>query len=206
MTAPSQDETAAQGQPAPVDLTAQKKQMRQRAKAQRTEAAARTPNGGPAIADHVLTRVPMPGGSVVSGFWPLPGELDTRPLLEALHHAGHQVVLPVMKGSGQPLIFRAWQPGDLLCPAGFGTLEPSPDKEELSPGVLMVPLLAFDRFGYRLGYGGGFYDRTLAGLRVNGAVLAVGIAYAGQEMDRVPREATDQPLDWMVTEKGARQI
>jgi 5-formyltetrahydrofolate cyclo-ligase len=133
-------------------------------------------------------------------------EIDPRPLMQALDERGHGLALPVVAGAGQPLVFRAWTPGDPLRPAAFNTREPGPDKAEVTPRVLLVPLLAFDRAGYRLGYGGGFYDRTLAGLRAAGAALAVGLAFAGQEVESVPRDPNDSRLDWIVTEAEAIRI
>jgi 5-formyltetrahydrofolate cyclo-ligase len=103
-------------------------------------------------------------------------------------------------------VFRAWSPGDDLEPAAFNTQIPSADKPELTPGVVLAPLLAFDRRGYRLGYGGGFYDRTLDFLRNFGEVLAIGLAYAGQEVPVVPHDPNDKRLDWIVTEAAAIRL
>lgn len=155
-----------------------------------------------ALRERFLAAVAPPEGVVVSGYWPMGDELDPRPLMTALAARGHRLALPAIRGAGQPLAFRAWQAGDALRPAGFGTREPAASAEELSPGLLLVPLLAFDAAGYRLGYGGGFYDRSLAQLRAAGDILAVGLAYAAQQVAAVPREATDQPLDLVVTEAG----
>ena len=118
---------------------------------------------GAAVAEVVLRECPPPAGAVVSGFWPIGDELDIRPLLHALHARGHPIVLPVTPRRGNPLTFRLWQPGDALEPERFGTFRPI--GEECAPGFLLVPLLAFDRRGYRVGYGAGFYDRTLELLR-----------------------------------------
>lgn len=139
-------------------------------------------------------------GATVSAYWPMGSELDPRPLMRHLHAAGHPLCLPVVVRAGQPLAFRAWAPGDPLQPAGFGTQVPGEDRPARRPDVLIVPLLAFDRAGYRLGYGGGFYDRTLAGLRATGGATAIGFAFAAQEVAEVPRDGYDQRLDWIVTE------
>lgn len=139
----------------------------------------------------------------VSGYWPMEGELDPRLLMADLAARGHALGLPVVQGRGKPLLFRAWRRGDALVPGSLGIPAPGPEAAPLVPGLLLVPLLAFDREGFRLGHGAGYYDMTLAGLRAAGPVLAVGIAYAGQEVARVPREAHDQPLDWVVTESEA---
>lgn len=141
-------------------------------------------------------------GTVVSAYWPLGDEIDPRPLMEALHLLGHRLALPAIRAAGEPLDFRAWQPGDTLQPAGFGTQEPLESAPLVEPAVLLVPLLAFDAMGFRLGYGGGFYDRSLALLRRAGDILAVGLAYGDQQVAAVPREATDQPLDLVMTERG----
>ena len=140
-------------------------------------------------------------GTVVSAYWPLGDEIDPRPLMEALHLRGHRLALPAIRAAGRPLDFRAWLPGDPLTSAGFGIQEPAATAPSVAPRVLLVPLLAFDAAGYRLGYGGGFYDRSLALLRAAGDTLAVGLAYADQQVAAVPREATDQPLDLVVTER-----
>lgn len=137
-------------------------------------------------------------GLVLAGYVPMRGEIDPRPAMAA--HAG-PVAVPVVTGPAQPLAFRAWHPDAVLVPGAFGALIPR-DGAWLVPSVLIVPLLAFDAAGYRLGYGGGFYDRTLEQLRKAGDVLAIGFAFAAQEVASVPREATDQPLDLIVTERG----
>ena len=187
-------------------LDAAKAQFRKRAKARRAVAAEAAPDAGPRLARNFLDAIDPAAGTVVSVFWPLPGELDTQPLMEALIARDCQVVLPVMQGAGRPLIFRAWQPGDRLVAAGFGTREPGPDKAERTPELVVAPLLAFDRAGYRLGYGGGFYDRTLAKLRAAAPLLSVGITFAGQEAPSVPHDDKDQALDWIVTEREAIRI
>lgn len=185
-------------------LDAQKEALRKSAKRRRAEAA----SGADAAAARdlrarVLGAMAFPQDCVVSAYWPIGSEIDTRPLMQHLHEAGHALCLPVVTGPGAPLVFRAWQPGDPLEAAGFGTQVPGADKAERSPRVLLVPLLAFDRDGYRLGYGGGFYDRTLAKLRGTQEITAVGIAYGAQEVAAVPRHEGDQRLDWIVTESEA---
>ena len=107
-----------------------------------------------------------------------------------------------MRGPGAPLDFRSWQPGDALVAAAFGTQEPAAGQASVEPEILLVPLLAFDARGYRLGYGGGFYDRSLAWLRRRGDILVIGLAYAGQQVDRVPQDENDQRLDWVVTDQA----
>ncbi|MCH8001431.1 MAG: 5-formyltetrahydrofolate cyclo-ligase [Proteobacteria bacterium] len=189
-----------------------KRELRKKAKLRRAEAAAA---GDPEVAAYALCERVIgaqtfsrgcPEGCVVSAYWPIGSEVDPRPLMHRLHEDGHPIALPVVVARGRPLVFRAWRSGDPLEPAGLGTREPLADRPELTPRVLIVPLLAFDRAGYRLGYGGGFYDRTLTGLRRAGETLAVGVAYAAQEVAEVPHDGDDQPLDWLVTEAEAIEI
>ena len=170
-------------------------------------AAAAGPDAGERLREVFRRALEVPAGVAVSGYWPIGSEIDCRPLLEALDGAGHGLGLPVVEAPGRPLLFRAWRPGDPLAKAGFGLSEPAPERPAVTPVLLLVPLLAFDRAGYRLGYGGGFYDRTLQRLRaVDPAPLAVGLAYAAQEVEAVPREPSDQRLDWIVTERAAIEI
>jgi 5-formyltetrahydrofolate cyclo-ligase len=151
----------------------------------------------PWIAAKVLAR-----GSVISGYWPIRDELDPRPALEALAEQGHRIALPVSIAQGEPLAFRAWSPGDQLAPDIMGIEAPLPTAPALTPRLLLVPMLAFDGACRRLGYGAGFYDRTLAALRHTGATIAVGLAFAAQEVERVPIGPGDAPLDAVVTENG----
>jgi 5-formyltetrahydrofolate cyclo-ligase len=154
---------------------------------------------GKAVAATVLARMPPPPGAVVAGFWPMGREIDIRPLLHALHERGHAIALPVTPKRGQPLQFRRWAPGDALVRGPMGTSQPAPAAERLTPDWLLVPLLAFDRAGRRLGYGGGYYDRTLAALP---GATALGVAYACQELDEVPAGEDDARLHAIATEAG----
>jgi 5-formyltetrahydrofolate cyclo-ligase len=140
---------------------------------------------------------------VVSGFWPIKEEIDIRPLMIELFTAGCQLALPVVQGRGKPLLFRAWRPGDPLEAGVFGTLQPPARRETLEPDALIVPMLACDAEGWRLGYGGGFYDRTLSGLRSRKQVTAVGVGFDGQYVPAVPYGPDDQRLDWLLTDKRA---
>ncbi|TGD64693.1 5-formyltetrahydrofolate cyclo-ligase [Tabrizicola sp. WMC-M-20] len=141
-------------------------------------------------------------GSALAGYMPMRTEIDPLPAMAA--HQG-PVGVPVIIGPAQALRFREWSPGSAMVAGEFGALIPQ-EGGWLEPAVLIVPLLAFDARGYRLGYGGGFYDRTLEGLRARGPVLAVGFAFAAQEVAQVPVDATDQPLDMIVTEQGLRRF
>lgn len=186
-------------------LDAAKAKLRREQRAKRKLAFAAEPQAGHAVATRVFTTISLPPEAPLSAFWPMGDELDVRPLITRAAFAGHPVGLPVMLGKAQPLIFRRWRPGDLLADGGFGTSIPTADKPEIVPQILIVPLLAFDRAGFRLGYGGGFYDRTLEKLRALGPVLAIGVAFAAQEVVAVPRDEHDQRLDWIVTETDAFQ-
>ncbi|MDR7125877.1 5-formyltetrahydrofolate cyclo-ligase [Pseudotabrizicola sp. 4114] len=141
-------------------------------------------------------------GTVLAGYMPMRTEIDPLPAMAA--HQG-PVGVPVIPGPAQPLRFREWSPGCAMVAGEFGALIPE-EGAWLEPEVLIVPLLAFDARGYRLGYGGGFYDRTLEGLRARRKVLAVGFAFAAQEVEAVPIDATDQRLDMIVTEQGVRRF
>jgi len=144
----------------------------------------------------------VPALEVVSGYVPIRTEIDPMPALNVLAEEGLTLCLPVVAGAGRPLEFRCWAPGERLIPGAFGAA--IPEREELiEPELLITPLLAFDARGYRLGYGGGFYDRTLEMLRARRRTYAVGFAYKAQRVDVVPTEATDQPLDAVVTEAGS---
>jgi 5-formyltetrahydrofolate cyclo-ligase len=152
---------------------------------------------GEALAVHVLGDCPPPEGAIVSGFWPIGEEIDLRPLLHALHHRGNPVVLPVTPRRGEALTFGRWRPGDALLEGRFGTMRPI--GEILPPDMLLVPLLAFDASGARLGYGGGFYDRTMAGLPGR---FRLGCGFAAQQVDAVPVGPYDIRLDAVATENG----
>lgn len=145
---------------------------------------------------------PVAAPAIVSGFWPIKEEIDIRPLMVELFDRGCRLALPVVQGRGQRLLFRAWQPGDPLEAGVFGTWQPAASGEAVDPDMLLVPLLACDAEGWRLGYGGGFYDRTLALL----GVPAIGIAYAGQEVASLPRGPHDMALTMVVTENGIRRF
>lgn len=142
------------------------------------------------------------GPVVVSSYWSIGAELAPEHLESCLLRDGHSLCLPVMVGKGKPLVFRRWAPGDPLIDRLWGIREPALSAPEMVPDVLMVPLLAFDRRGWRLGYGGGFYDRTLQTLRASKPILAVGLCYGEQEVDAVPHLDYDQPLDWVLTPSG----
>ncbi|MCS6854831.1 MAG: 5-formyltetrahydrofolate cyclo-ligase [Elioraea sp.] len=154
------------------------------------------------LAGHVLETLRPQPGAVVAGFWPLPGEIDPRPLMVALAGRGHRLALPVTGPRGTPLSFRLFRFGDPLFPGPFGTREPGPQARTIDPDWVLVPLLAFDRTGNRIGHGAGYYDATLAALRTRRRIVALGIAFAAQEVERVPASEGDERLDAVATETG----
>ena len=182
----------------------QKRALRAWAKSQRANyTAAQKAQAAGAIADLGLGFLPAHSATaVVSGFAPLADEFRLWPLLRRLAGEGVPLALPALQGKGNPLLFRAWRPGDETAPGVWGIAEPTPDKPSVEPDILLVPLLAFDLAGWRLGYGGGFYDRTLRRLRADKPVLAVGIAYTEQRVDAVPHLDYDERLDWVLTPSG----
>ncbi len=145
--------------------------------------------------------------TVIAGYWSMSDELDVMPALRRLRaERDIKCALPVVVQKDTPLIFRQWDETTELESGGFGTHHPVPGMPEVVPDIVLVPLLAFDEHGYRLGWGGGFYDRTLQTLRANNPnVVAVGTAYAGQQMDRIIRDDYDQAVDWIVSETEIKQ-
>jgi len=161
--------------------------------------AGQDPALGAALAAHVLRDWPIAPGAVVAGFWPMGAEIDIRPLLHALHDRGHPIGLPITPPRGNPLAFHRWTPGTPLHPGPMGTAQPAPEAERLSPDLFLIPLLAFDAAGRRLGYGGGYYDRTLP---LYPRAQRLGCAYACQALDEVPAGEEDARLHAIATEGG----
>jgi 5-formyltetrahydrofolate cyclo-ligase len=158
-----------------------------------------------ALADH-FAREFGPAPLKVAGYGAMGAELDPGPLLARLSGKGAVILLPVVVRRGEPLRFREASDPEGHVPDAAGILAPPPDAPEATPDLILAPLLAFDRFGGRLGYGGGYYDRTLAVLRAGPGVVAVGVGFAAQEVGEVPREAHDQFLDAICTEIGYRRV
>jgi 5-formyltetrahydrofolate cyclo-ligase len=154
-----------------------------------------------AVADRGLPVTVAPG-TIVSGFWPIRSEISPLPLMRRFADAGAALALPVIAGRAQPLVMRAWSFDAPLAAGVWGIREPPPEAPEVFPDVLIVPLLAFDRRGHRLGYGAGHYDRTIARLRAMKPVTTIGIAFAAQQIDEVPATPRDERLDIMLTENG----
>ncbi len=145
--------------------------------------------------------VSVPEGAVVSGFSPIRTEFNPVPLMRKLSDAGASLALPVVAGNGLPLTMRAWKFGDEMASGVWGIREPKPSAPEVFPDILLVPLACFDRSGHRIGYGAGYYDRTIARLRGMKNVTAIGVCFAVQETEHVPATAFDQRLDLVLTEQ-----
>jgi 5-formyltetrahydrofolate cyclo-ligase len=153
-----------------------------------------------AIAERGLP-VTIAAGAIVSGFFPMKTEINPMPLLRKLAAAGAQLALPAIAGRGKPLTMRAWSFGAPLKSGQWGIREPTADAAEVAPDILIVPLACFDRQGHRIGYGAGYYDMTIRGLRAKKPVTAIGIAFAAQEIPRVPATERDECLDLVLTER-----
>jgi len=188
-----------------VDIIEAKEEMRIAARLCRAEAfEAAGHEAANRAAALVARHFEVAAGEVVAGYFPVREELDPRPALQALVDKGAARALPVLVERGQPLIFRTWRDEDALLPGNYGIPIPPPSASEVVPRLLLVPLLAFDETGHRLGYGAGYYDRTLRALRKrgDGPIRAVGLAFAVQKVEAVPHHDGDQRLDWVVTEAG----
>lgn len=157
-----------------------------------------------AVAGHFFEAVKLEPRQIVAGYWRIKDEMDCQPILVRLMDSFQPVCLPVVLGDDQPLELRLWEQGAPLYEAGFGTLAPSELAPKVEPDLILMPLLGFDRKGTRLGYGGGYYDRTLE--RLSKRPRLVGVAFDAQELDEIPREPHDVPLDMVVTESGARHF
>ena len=140
-------------------------------------------------------------GTIVAGFMPMRSEINPLPLMRKLAEQGAQLALPAIAGRGKPLIMRAWNVGDAFKTGQWGIREPVPEAPEVAPDILIVPLACFDRAGHRIGYGAGYYDMTIHALRAAKTVTAVGVAFAQQEIARVPATERDERLDLVLTER-----
>jgi len=142
--------------------------------------------------------------AVIAGYWPIQSEINPFPLLQIFEERGYPLALPclVAEGEGYQMIFRRFTLGDDLVAGPFGIHQPSDEADEIAPDVVLMPLLAFDAQGGRLGYGGGYYDRALARLRAQKDVRGYGVAFSGQQLDEIPFEVHDQPLDGIFTDKS----
>ncbi len=186
-----------------VSLKKEKALLRKSAALHRAELFARDKGcAAKSVLQFVDDLTPDEHGGVVSGYVAIGSEIDAMGLLEQFFTRGFAIGLPLVTAANTPLTFLTYQPGDRLIKGDFDVFTPPHDVATVTPSLLLVPLLAFDRAGYRLGYGGGFYDRTLALLRQRGAIKAIGLAFSGQEVDAVPHDGFDQPLDGVLCENG----
>jgi 5-formyltetrahydrofolate cyclo-ligase len=159
-----------------------------------------------AACDNLLSLLAdAPPTSIVSAYMPIRTEISPLPVMAALVARGLKVCVPVIRSAGQPLVFSLWTPEAEMVEGPFGARIPAVE-ELLTPDILITPLLAYDARGYRLGYGGGFYDRTFEALKAQGHAIGIGFAYSAQELAEVPTEPTDQRLDVIVTETGTTRL
>lgn len=181
------------------DLIEAKAALRRIMRRRRRALAEATPNAGvQAVAQLPLSIVNE--GRAIGAYRAQGSEIDPLLMLEALARLGNTLALPAVTGPSQPLTYRAWRPGDALEPDALGIPSPLDSAPEVFPDLLIMPLLAFDRAGGRLGQGGGHFDRTLARLDAVRPVFALGLAFAGQEVDAVPSGEHDRRLDAILTE------
>jgi 5-formyltetrahydrofolate cyclo-ligase len=188
-----------------TDLLRTKDDLRRAMRARRRDLAVLNPGAAERAADQLPVES-LPPFAVVAGYHAVGAELSPWPALRRLQEAGARIVLPVAPQPRAPLLFRAFEPDQPLEPDAAMIPSPTDAAEALTPDLVLAPLIAFDRLGYRLGQGGGYYDRTLAALRSAGRLFVIGLAYAGQEVDRIPIDAHDQPLDAILTESGYHRI
>lgn len=185
------------------DLKSLKKKLREKVHvALRTQEAKADPAAPLQVRDLFLAHFKdMAPNAIIAGTMPIKGEMDPRPLMQALSEKGFHLCLPITGVRATPLIFRAYKMGDRLEKGVWDIPAPTTDQPLCEPDILLCPLLAFDRAGGRLGYGGGYYDATLHQLRVKKTIVAIGLGYAAQEVEEVPTGGLDQKLDAIVTEK-----
>jgi 5-formyltetrahydrofolate cyclo-ligase len=179
-----------------------KTDLRHRLRTIRAEAAARDPDAADALASHFPMKLLERYGPVVAGYIAINEEIDPAPLMKKLERAGAELCLPRIEPDGI-LSWRMWSTGEPLERRAFGLSEPPADAPMARPTLILTPLLAFDAAGNRLGYGKGHYDRALSALRADGRAFACALAYAAQQIEHVPGEAHDEPLDWAVTPQGS---
>jgi 5-formyltetrahydrofolate cyclo-ligase len=185
----------------PADNQNQKAQLRAEALVRRDALpAAVRAAGAEAIASRPFP-IKFEQGAIISGFSPMKSEINPVPLLRKLADAGAKLALPAIVGRGKPLIMRAWSFGEPLASGQWGIREPVPELPEVSPDILIVPLAAFDRVGHRIGYGAGYFDMTINALRAKKKIIAIGIAFAAQEIPQVPATERDARLDLVLTER-----
>jgi 5-formyltetrahydrofolate cyclo-ligase len=187
--------------------TGDKSDLRSKMKRKRGTLASLYPRSGSQVAARFPAELVARGGLTIAGYAPKDSEINCIPLMEKLKARGARMCLPAVVKKHEALEFRAWEPGKELFRGAFGIEEPDEDAAVLIPDMVLVPLLAFNAKGFRLGYGGGYYDRTLAELRAkNEHMVAVGLGYEAQGIARMPVERHDEKLDWIITETEAHSI
>lgn len=186
-----------------MTIRQKKREMRALARARRAGAHKSVGSIGARLADNFMSWATksLPVDRIVSGYHPIGIEADVMPIMTALGRRGQPLCLPTTVGRDKPLVFRSWSPGDRLVSGAHDILEPADSAPAVIPDLMLIPLLAFDLAGGRLGYGGGHYDRTLASLEDKSPVK-IGVAYTGQRVDSVPMEPTDRHLDAVLNEYG----
>jgi 5-formyltetrahydrofolate cyclo-ligase len=190
------------------EVKLQKSNLRSAARLRRADLAKKTGGSiGFKLIEIYCTHFTAGVDKIVAGYLPIGSEADVKPLLIKLNQLGCTCLLPVVIAAHEELTFREWQPRDSLILSNIGVLEPAAHQPTGKPNILLVPLLAFDMQGNRLGYGGGYYDRTLKLLRSKAQdkdqkLEVIGVCYAGQKVERVPHDEFDQRIDWVITEEG----
>ncbi|MEM8615475.1 MAG: 5-formyltetrahydrofolate cyclo-ligase [Pseudomonadota bacterium] len=183
-------------------MSADKQALRAQMKTLREELSARDPDAGETLADKFPLKLLERYGPTVAVYFPIGSEIDPRPLMDKLVKAGAKLALPCVL-SDSSMIYRHYTRGDPLEKRAFGLLEPFHEVPEVFPTLILTPLLAYDRHGNRLGYGQGHYDRAISRLREQRRAFVCGLAFHGQEVDTIPAESHDIPLDWVMTERGS---
>lgn len=191
--------------PTAIPQATEKVSLRRQALAQRALAHGKyAEQSSAAVRAHGMNLISAILGGEISGYLPIRDELSPMPLMQALADMGRGMALPVIDTKWAPLTFRAWRPGHELRAADFGLKEPMPAASQVFPDILLVPVAAFDNSGHRIGYGGGYYDRTLALYRSQRVITAIGIAYDCQEVPAFAHEPHDERLDHLITPTGVR--
>jgi len=184
-----------------MDIVSFKQSLRRDAESARPAMKDAYPQADAAMASNFFDAIPIAAGTRVSAYIAMRSEADPAMLVDEARARGAVILLPRVQ-KNMPLHFHRWEKGAALVPAPFGLKEPAKDWPQEDPDILIVPLLAFDASGHRLGYGGGYYDRTLQALRAKKKIIAVGLGYSGQQRDDLPNEPHDETLDMVVTEKS----
>lgn len=182
-----------------LDISRDKKEARHRAFAARK--AVKDADANATACAHLSNYLRSTNAQTIAAYMAIQTEIDPMPTMIDLHEAGRTVCVPVIQGHGMPLIFRRWTPDAAMIEGDFGAMIPR-GGDQVTPDLVVVPLVGFDMFGHRIGYGGGFYDRTLELFRKTGPFSAIGFAFSGQEMTDIPTEKYDQPINAIVTERG----